>query len=82
MNYSKEHILNKLSFLDVVRHHCNLPEPDCVLPDSDLDHAAEQLWAVGDNPSNVDHQLLLKNSLPLLTIRGALAVDDTPDHPW
>lgn len=65
----------------VVRHHCHHPEPDSVLPDSDLEHAAEQLWVVGDNPSDMDDQLLLKNSLPLPTVRGALAVDDALDHP-
>lgn len=55
---------------------------ECVLPDSDLEHAAEQLWVVGDNPSDMNDQLLLKNSLPLPTVRGALAVDDALDHPW
>lgn len=52
------------------------------LPDSDLDHAAEQLRVVGDNASDVDDHLLLQNSLPLPTIRGAFAVDDALDHPW
>lgn len=50
--------------------------------DSDLDHAAEQLRVVGDNASDVDDHLLLQNSLPLPTIRGAFAVDDALDHPW
>lgn len=59
-----------------------IPEPDCDLPDSDLEHSAEQLWVVGDNPSDVDDQLLLKNGLPLPTMKGAFAVDDALDHPW
>lgn len=55
---------------------------NCVLPDSDLEHAAEQLRVVGDNPSDMDDQLLLKGGLPLPAMRGALAVDDALDHPW
>lgn len=58
------------------------PEPQFVLPDSDLQHATEQLRVVGDNPADMDDQLLLKNSLPLATVRGALSVDDALDHPW
>lgn len=54
---------------------------DFVLPDSDLDHAAEQLWVVGDYPSDVDDQLLLENSLPLPTLGRTLAVDDSLNHP-
>lgn len=52
-----------------------------VLPDSDLEHAAEQLRVVGDNPSDVNDQLLLQHGLPLSTSRGAPAVDDALDHP-
>lgn len=63
-------------------HHCKHPEPEIVLPDSDLEHATEQLRVVGDNPSNMDDQLLLKNGLSLPTVSRALAVDDALDHPW
>lgn len=59
-----------------------IPEPiDSVLPHSDLEHSAEQLWVVGDDPSDMDDQLLLQNSLALPTGRAALAVDDALDHP-
>lgn len=53
-----------------------------VLPDSDLEHSAEQLGAVGDDPADVDDQLLLENSLALATVSRALAVDDALDHAW
>ena len=50
-------------------------------PDSDLEHAAEQLRVVGDDPADVDDQLLLQNRFPLGSARRALAVDDALDHP-
>lgn len=53
-----------------------------VLPDSDLEHSAEQLGVVGDDPADVDDQLLLENSLALPTVSRALAVDDALDHAW
>lgn len=53
-----------------------------VLPDSDLEHATEQLWVVGDDPSDMYDQLLLKDGLLLPTLSQALAVDDALDHPW
>lgn len=56
-------------------------EADCDLPDSDFQHAAEQFRVVGDNPPDVDDQLLLKDGLPLPAVNGALAVDDALDHP-
>ena len=55
--------------------------PSSSLPDSDLEHAAEQLGVVGDDPSDVDDQLLLQDGLPLPAARGTLAVDDALDHP-
>lgn len=57
-------------------------EPQSVLPDSDLEHATEQLWVVGDNPSDVNDQLLLEDGLALPALRGTLAVDDALDYPW
>lgn len=68
------HVLSPLG------HHWNQSEQE-FLPDSDLQHAAEQLRAVRDDPSDVDDQLLLQDGLPLPTVRGALAVDDALDHP-
>ncbi len=66
----------------VIRASSQHPKPKVVLPDSDLEHAAEQLGAVGDYPSYMDDQLLLKNSLPLPSMGRALAVDDALDDPW
>lgn len=60
-----------------------IPEPIClVLPDSDLEHSAEQLWIVGDNPADMDDQLLLQNSLPLPTRRAAFVIDDALNLAW
>lgn len=42
-----------------------IPEGRHVLPDSDLEHAAEQLRVVGYNPADMNDQLLLENSFPL-----------------
>lgn len=53
-----------------------------VLPDSDLEHATEQLRVVGDDPADMYDQLLLKDGLLLPTLSQALAVDDALDHPW
>lgn len=53
-----------------------------VLPDSDLEHSAEQLGVVGDDPADVDDQLLLENSLAFPAVGRALAVDDALDHAW
>lgn len=53
-----------------------------VLPDSDLQHSAEQLRVVGDDPADVDDQLLLENSLTFPTVSRALAVDDALNHAW
>lgn len=51
-----------------------------LLPDSDLEHAAEQLRVVGDDPADVDDQLLLEDGLSLCAVAAALAVDDSLDH--
>lgn len=48
-------------------------------PHADLEHAAEQLGAVGDGPADVDDQLLLDDRLPLVV--GVALVDDVLDHP-
>ncbi|TNN68367.1 hypothetical protein EYF80_021420 [Liparis tanakae] len=60
----------------------NHADSEFAVPDSDLEHAAEQLWVVGDNPSDMNDQLLLQHGLPLPTLRGAPAVDDALNHPW
>lgn len=57
-------------------------QPGIVLPDSDFEHAAEQLGVVGDYPADVDDQLLLEDSFPLPALGRALAVDDALDHSW
>lgn len=56
--------------------------PESVLPDSDLEHSAEQLRVVGDDPSDMNDQLLLEDSLPFAAVSRALAVDDALDHAW
>lgn len=48
------------------------------LPDTDLEHAAEQFWAVGDDPADVDDELLLHHGLSL-AVRAALPVNDVLD---
>lgn len=48
-------------------------------PHADLEHAAEQLGAVGDGPAHVDDQLLLDDRRPLVV--GVARVDDVLDHP-
>lgn len=71
-----------LIFIDFFDLSYNHPESEFLLPDSDLEHAAEELWVVGDNPSDMNDQLLLQNGFPLIAVRRALAVDDALDHPW
>lgn len=57
-------------------------KPETVLPDSDLEHSTEQLRVVGDDPSDMNDQLLLEDSLPFAAVSRALAVDDALDHAW
>lgn len=45
------------------------------LPDADLEHAAEQLGVVGDDPADVNDEFLLQHGLSL-AVRTALPVDD------
>lgn len=53
---------------------------DCV-PHTDLQHATEELWVVGDNPADVNNKLLLQHGFSL-AVRAALAVDDVLNDPW
>lgn len=51
------------------------------LPNSDFQHATEQLGVVGDDPANMDDQLLLNDSLPLI-MGVTLIIDDVLNHSW
>lgn len=51
------------------------------VPHTDLQHATEQLWVVGDDPANVDDELLLQHGLSL-TMGAAHAVYDVFNDPW
>ncbi len=51
------------------------------VPNTDLQHATEQLWVVGDDPANVDDELLLQHGLSL-AVGAALAVYDVFNDPW
>lgn len=50
-------------------------------PNSDFQHATEQLGVVGDDPANMDDQLLLNDSLPLI-MGVTLIIDDVLNHSW
>lgn len=51
------------------------------IPHTDLQHATEEFWVVGDNPADVDDKLLLQHGLSL-AMRAALPVDDVFNDPW
>lgn len=50
-------------------------------PNADLEHAAEELGAVGDDPAHVDDQLLLNDRLPFI-MGVALGIDNVLNHSW
>lgn len=60
---------------DVVQMELRTGQRVGLLPDADLEHAAEQLGVVGDDPADVDDELLLQHGLSL-AVRTALPVND------